>query len=445
MNIKSLIDKKLGPIKEVNRLNNLIEEPKDLAIYSAVVNDISLYLNWRPDLVGSGTSFSEKVAFNAAVGELVERYCGNFVPNELYKKNIAEMNNENFLNPNIMYQFTKDQFNTKGFPFSVYENDEEIEWVYGMSLTENKKYWIPAEFVFLNYSLYRKKIYKQRPILLSGIAAGVGITNATISALLEIIERDTTMLWWIGRQSQLNIIVNKNSRVYKKILQSLHNSLKIEWYLLPSDFEVYTVACLLEDFKNHIYTVGFATRFDAELSLEKSAAEAFQLRRFSLDLLNIESPIWNNPKYQSILGLKKYREDRKYSQSFASDWSNMTSLLHNVQYFLDKSAWENTRKRFISKKFIELKKLRLIKTPNKINYLINEFKQNKISAYLVDVTTDDIRQTGLKVVRVISPEACPNMPTAYPMLANKRLLKVAKGNKGVMEEDMFDLSPLPHS
>lgn len=157
MNIKSLIDKKLGPIKEVNRLNNLIEEPKDLAIYSAVVNDISLYLNWRPDLVGSGTSFSEKVAFNAAVGELVERYCGNFVPNELYKKNIAEMNNENFLNPNIMYQFTKEQFNTKGFPFSVYENDEEIEWVYGMSLTENKKYWIPAEFVFLNYSLYRKK------------------------------------------------------------------------------------------------------------------------------------------------------------------------------------------------------------------------------------------------------------------------------------------------
>jgi ribosomal protein S12 methylthiotransferase accessory factor len=445
MNIETLVDKKLGLIKVVNRLSNLLEEPKDLFIYSALINDISQYLNWRPDLVGSGASFSKKGAFNAAVGELVERYCGNFVPNQLDRKNIAEMNNENFLNPNIMYQFTNEQFNTKGFPFSLYENDEEIEWVYGLSLTDNKKYWIPAEFVFLNYSLYRKQIYKQRPILLSGIAAGEGVTNATISALLEIIERDTTMLWWIGRQSQTKIIVNKNSEIYKKIMQRLHYSLKIEWYLLPSDFKVYTVACLLMDYKNHIYTVGFASRFNAELSLEKSAAEAFQLRRFSLDLLNIESPIWKNPNYQNILGLKRYRKDRKYSQSFASDWSNMTSLLHNVQYFLDKSAWENAKKRFISHKCVELRNLRLIKAANKIKYLINEFKQNSLSAHLVDVTTEDIKQTGLTVVRAISPEACPNMPTAFPMLANKRLLKVAERNKGVMKDEVFDLSPLPHS
>ncbi|MEF2293807.1 YcaO-like family protein [Virgibacillus dokdonensis] len=444
MNIESLLDERLGPIQKVEQVQNEYAIFSEYHTYSATINKISQYLNWRPDFIGSGTSLDKNKAYYAAIGEAIERYCGNFIPNNLMKSTINGLKDDCYLSPNVFLQFTKEQMNRKGFPFSTFKDDEVFEWSESVSLTDNKKYWIPAEFVYLNYWLYRKDIKKvqQRPILLSGIAAGQNTNHATISGLLEIIERDSTMIWWLGRQSQTEILVSKGDFLYQKIIKGLPASYEIRWYLLPSDFSVYTVACSLIDLDNQIFSLGFATRFSANEALEKSAGEAFQLRKLSLNLLDRSNQIWKDPNYKDYLGIKNYRKDRNYAQSFNNDWKDMYSLMHNVQYFLDPTTWDWALKRLESKEKVLLKNMCNINSNNQLNYLIEEFRKNKMSAYLVDVTTEDILQTNYRVVRVISPEACPNMPTGLPMLNNNRLLEKINLSS---EKNSFDLSPMPHS
>ncbi len=440
-----LIDDRMGIIKNIRKINH-VELPSLFTTFTAESNKVSTYLNWRPDYVGSGTSLNSKKAYYAAIGELIERYCGNYIPENLLVAKTKDLINKKFVSPSKFIQFADYQYNKKFFPFERFNDEEELEWVEGKCLISGENYLIPAKFVYLNYWMYRRKKLKikQSPILLSGVAAGQDISSAIISGLLEIIERDTTMIWWIGKRSQSEIQLNKNDPLYKEIIIKLPSYLKIRWFLLPSDFKVYTVAASLIDYKNKIFSIGFATRFSIYEAMEKSAAEAIQLRTVSLDMLNPNSPVWTDPENKEYLGIKEYRPDRKYRESFKSDWSDMISLKHNVQYFLDPETWSIALNRLENNEsIVNYNEIKDVKEKNKLNYLINEYEKNNMSIYMVDLTTDDIKKTNYRVVRVLSPEACPNMPTGLPMLGNKRLLNATKVDKEGKYD--FDLSPMPHS
>ncbi|WP_032384122.1 hypothetical protein [Rhodococcoides fascians] len=47
-----------------------------------------------------------------------------------------------------------------------------------------------------------------------------------------------------------------------------------------------------------------------------------------------------------------------------------------------------------------------------------------IDAVVVDLTTDDIAQSGLTVVRVLTPQLVGNGPPAFPLHGSPRLLEV---------------------
>lgn len=443
-NMDKLIDKRFGIIKSIRNVK--LYNDTNFITYTAESNRISDYLNWRPDHVGSGTSVYKEKAYYAAIGELIERYCGNYIPEGLEVYSESELDNVTFLSVESFMKYSNEQYKIPGFPFKKPSNVEKIEWVRGRSLFDNSEILIPAKFVYLNYWMYKKNELqvRQNPILLSGIASGPDVDFALTSAILEIIERDTTMLWWLGNQNQTEIKVSKKDLLCKSILDSLPDGMCLKWLLLPSSFSTYTVAAVLIDSINEIFTVGFATRLSAQEAMEKSAAEAQQLRMVSLDMLIKDSSVWKNIDNKDYLGLKDYREDRSYRYSFRDDWSDMISLKHNVQYFLDTEVWEHAYGRLSkSNSSIFLSELMDFKLENKVNYLVKEFKKNNMSLYMVELTTPDVKKSGQCVVRVISSEACPNMPTALPMLENERLKKVIQGQASLGIER--DLSPLPHS
>ncbi len=441
-----LIDKRMGIIKSINRVILNDDEQEIFYTYSAESNKIYNYLNWRPDYIGSGTSLNKNKAYNSAVGELIERYSGNFIPSNLISMTVDEIKNMDFLSPEIFVKFSEDQYKRKGFPFKKFNSLERIEWVLGNSLITKKNILIPAKFVYLNYWMYKNKIKKiyQSPILLSGIAAGPNLRFALNSAILEIIERDTTMLWWIGNRKQKEIVIDEKDSLYSEIIKKLPINVKMRFFLLPSDFNVYTVATSLIDSENKIFNIGFATRFSINDAIEKSASEAMQLRRVSIDMIDQDSAVWKNPENKIYLGVKEYCKNRNYRKKFKKDWTDMISLKHNVQYFLDESTWKHALDRLdnINNK-IFLNEINDIEVSNHVKYLISEFKKNNMGLYMVDITTEDINYAGYKVVRVISPEACPNMPTALSMLDNERLKNITSKDKN--GNYIYDLSPLPHS
>lgn len=71
--------------------------------------------------------------------------------------------------------------------------DTEINWYRGYDLTANRPVWIPAALVDCPVPGPKAHVFDPSP---SGAAAGPGKTEATVAALLELIERDAVMVAW---------------------------------------------------------------------------------------------------------------------------------------------------------------------------------------------------------------------------------------------------------
>ena len=73
---------------------------------------------------------------------------------------------------------------------------------------------------------------------------------------------------------------------------------------------------------------------------------------------------------------------------------------------------------------------------------MNNLKKNDINVYFKELTTDDIKDTGIKVVKVIAPSLIDlNKSHIYPRLGAKRFFDVPK-KLGLKYSD--DLTTLPH-
>ena len=69
-------------------------------------------------------------------------------------------------------------------------------------------------------------------------------------------------------------------------------------------------------------------------------------------------------------------------------------------------------------------------------------KKNNINVYFKELTTDDIKDTGIKVVKVIAPSLIDlNKSHIYPRLGAKRFFEVPK-KLGLEYSD--NLTAMPH-
>ncbi|MEV6850385.1 YcaO-like family protein [Actinoplanes sp. NPDC051411] len=444
-----LIDELFGVVRRVTPLRAAPGDPDGLVGYSASVGDLGRVSRWMPDVVGSGLTFDAEKSRAAAIGEAVERYCGNVVTTVHRRADLRTLRAERavFLDPAAAPLFTAEQYARPAFPLRPITEDVVVPWVRGTELTAgNRPALMPAPLTYLNY--YRGSgdptgAERRFPVLLPGIAAGPSLAFAIRSALLEVIERDATALWWLGREPAREIVFPAGHPVPEQALAGCHPGTRLWWLLLPSDFDVPTIACALTDDETTVLAVGFATRPDPVEAALKAAAEAFQLRRLASACLDPQSWLWRGAADGLLhFPLRPYRADRAYADDFADDFSDMRQLMHNVQYFLDPRTQPYALDRLRPVDSIGLDELPPFPGGLTDADLVARFAARGMAAYAADLTTDDVRRHGYHVARVIAPDAIPNMPTALPTLGNRRLRRRTAGRA---PDVRFDLSPMPHA
>lgn len=439
-----LIDEKLGVIRQVRSAPPGPGEPDALRMYNAIVNDIGRVSRWQPDTNGSGMNFDADLARHAAVGEAVERYCGNMVTRIDERASIRELRagGRSFMDPTRVPQFTPEQHDRAGFPFTPLDEDVTIPWVLGEQRSDRSPVLLPAPLVYLNY--YRGSgdptgANRRFPVMLPGIAAGATYEKALRSALLEIIERDTTALWWIARLEATELRFPSSHPVRQLTSIGTDPAIRLWWLLLPSQFGTPTVACVLQDDALGCLAVGFATRDDVDDASLKAAAEAFQLRRICQAYVDEESWLWAGVRSGNLhFPLRPFRADRSYAKAFRADWSDMNQLMFNSQYFLDRSTWAHALDRLEARSSVSRDDLPPAVASDEAA-LVREFTEQEMDVYAARLTTEDVLGSGYEVARVLVPQAVPNMPTALPTLAHPRLRAALRPG------DHFDLSPMPHS
>lgn len=449
-----LCDERYGIVKALVRQPGADDIPEALIGILAHVTDTAHLGHWQGDRIAFGSAFHDHDhARGAAIGEAIERYCGNFIPATLERASYCDWKRRGIaaVNPAQLILYSDAQYQLPGFPFVPFTSDLEVYWARGQDMLTGADVMVPASQVYINYHVGRLQEEPQTHfVMYSGIAAGRGRADAERSALEELLERDATMIWWMSGSPCERIDLQAIPSL-RELLATPGDSSHLQFHLIriPSVFEVSVLGALCHDTRNNTVSLGVACRSDPYAAARKALIEGVQLRGFALGLLDPAGSVWTAMQrgYLDPGVYRPYREDRCYAQSYASDFHDVTDLGSQSQYYLDPSTHDQLTRILTPATETSLEALPRVGGDTREG-LLRALQRQGLRAISVDVTTPDVALSGMRVVRVIVPGLYPNAPAAFPFMGGRRLYE-EPAKLGwlphVLRKDQLVRTPLPHS
>jgi len=154
-----------------------------------------------------GISLDLNVAISKVVGELLERYpLLIYRQKDLYRVSPAQLRRDGrrFLDPALAAGFAAWQKDV--YPIRRYSDDSMFYWVEGHELAHGGEALIPAQFVFWNYGVDRELNEPHlREANTNGAAGNFTRTEAILSGIYELIQRDAFLARWLYRKQPRRI------------------------------------------------------------------------------------------------------------------------------------------------------------------------------------------------------------------------------------------------
>ena len=394
-----LFDDKFGIISAVLKRKEL--KKYNLYMYqclSANVKDL-FCLSREVSSGGLGVSNSKKRAIISCVAEAIERYCMSYISlDEVYLSKLQNISDAHKLDD--FYTYNSLQYSEQKQFLNPYK--DEIYWTKIYSVTSKKKwkYW-PASLIYLPFELSNSVAENTS----TGMAAGSSLHECILSGLLELIERDALMINFLQRLNPLEIDINSITHV--TLIEKIKKDYKLKIYKLYSDIDVpiYLSFIWKEKFGNLHYGIGASAHLDSDEAINKALKESLFTYFYS----------------KNIMDMKK------------NNAQDITALYEHFLYYQDEKFYKLL---FSSK----IEKYEYKKIDEK--HLMQQLSKNGIEVYYKDLTTDDIKASGIKVVKVIAPSLIDlNKSHQLPRLGAKRFWSVPK-KLGLLVHDT--LSDLPH-
>ncbi len=193
----------------VNRLESYgVEAPGLAAVCSApYLFPVETRRRGVTQRIAAGKGATRAEAEASALCEALERYSGVFRGDEITRRaRYSELGGE-AIHPASLLHFSAAQYGNREttnrnaraeewipVPF---EEDRAIDWTLVWPLGEGERRWAPAAYCY--YGFPSPADYRFCGADSNGCAAGGTMQEATLSGLLELIERDAVALWWYNR------------------------------------------------------------------------------------------------------------------------------------------------------------------------------------------------------------------------------------------------------
>ncbi len=427
IDVNKLIGRRNGLVKEVIETYIDENEPK---IYSFAAQ--RGFLDWERDkgyrslAVGGGGGLTKEEALLRSCGEVVERYCSSFLRNEEFIRGSFNSlkNKYNLLNPQYLTIYSKKQYKQDNFVFREFTQDSHTEWVSAYSYKNKKNKYIPAFLVYLPYSDFEKG-GKYYPSSSTGLSCAPSYEEAVLKGLLEIIERDAFSISWINQLFPPRIDINNIDEKYEELLRVFNfENINYNIFDITSDFGIPVIAAL--SFGNssfgYVASLGLSCSTDYYRATKKALIENAQGR-------------------VSVAFQRKREPDKKYRDDF-KDVVNFDD--HSYIYSTDPTLKDKLS--FLRGSNNEIKPNKLDKGKN-LDEIIEIFLKKGFDVYAKDLTTPDIEDVGLKVVRVFVPGMVYLHGThSNPFLGSGRMYKPSDifkwcNIKTSREEDISSFPP----
>ncbi|QNT78809.1 YcaO-like family protein [Entomobacter blattae] len=383
-------------------------------------NGSYVFVDNNSELSGTGVSKDPKKALLKACMEGLERYSSTVLdPKDIIFSSGKNLNNH--MSMDNIPLFSQNELTNYSNITGQYQENEEIRWVLGYSCRSKKRVFLPLVMAYFLQNRFENEKFCL-PIS-TGVAAHFSRDEAIQRAILEIIERDVISTVWLA-----NIALPKlelSSDLSRDVIEIIENSYQIgrpiTVFVNLGEFSIPTFYAVKRN-PDHFQLgtiVGCSTNSDINQGILKAISEVFCVE-IALENMITQNDIVAKTPYDCI----KIHDGALYTgqsiYNFAFDF-----LLNSN----DKITYSDINKHRI--KFQTTKEL--------IDHLISK----GLDIYLRDLTTDDIRDFGVYVIRAIIPELMPFssvMKARY--LGSQRLYNVANSyHKSSFCEE--DVNPFP--
>ena len=380
--------------------------------------------NYRSLNIGGGGGLTKPEALFGCCGEIAERYCSSFIQaNEIIEGSFNELKrNYDFLDPEGIFLFSENQYKKNDFPFKKFNRDSVIEWTSAYSHKLQKDVYIPAFLTYLPYDNYEKGGCYY-PSSSTGLSCAPSLEEAISKGLLEIIERDAFTIFWLNQLSPPKIGLDNDK--FKELKRKFRfSNIDYSIFDITSDFDIPVVAAF--SFSNssfgYVASLGLSCSLTYHKAIKKALVENAQGR------VAVAFHRKNDPE-------KKYRSDFKDVLNFED---------HSYLYSTDES---------LKKKLDFLDKSKVIQEPEEkakkvsLKELIEKFTEKDLDVFVKELTTSDINDVGLKVVRVIVPGMVYlHGMHPFPFLGSPRIYRPSEifkwcNKKTSTEEEIINFPP----
>jgi len=154
--------------------------------------------------------------------------------------------------------------------------DRPIAWARAWSLTARAWRWLPRDYCYANTPEPRCGRFNP-----NGHAAGSCLEEATLQALLELVERDAVAIWWYNRLPRQGLDPRTAAEPYvRHLARALAAQGWRSWLLdLTSDLGIPCLAAVAQAEIDGRWCVGFGCHFETAVAIERAMSELAQLFR----------------------------------------------------------------------------------------------------------------------------------------------------------------------
>ena len=209
----------------------------------------------------------------SAIGEGVERYAASiWQESHLVRKCLSEIRDRAF-DPNWLVLYGAEQYARPGFAFSPLNQNLQLNWTIGRWLDSSQEVFLPAQATYLGFTEDSSLIAQSTS---NGLATGQSFEDAALRAVYELVERDAFMMYWLTGRSAERIDVSSCDELCRYSIESIRRlGADTEMYVLDYGIGIPTVLCLgLGDGVEWPgVTIGLGTHSDINVACRKAALE----------------------------------------------------------------------------------------------------------------------------------------------------------------------------
>jgi ribosomal protein S12 methylthiotransferase accessory factor len=426
--LDDLVDPRVGIIRSVDEVRRDAGEP-DFFHFWAQACDVEAFSGQRNFAVGGGAAIDRGAAMAKAIGEAVERYCSALF--EIEELPLASAASATFptISPAEFALFSPEQYASAGFPYLPFDREAPVRWSPALDAVSGEVCYVPAVFVYVPYYFYQGS--GDTPIaqpISTGLACHSSVTEAAVSGVCEVIERDAFTITWQARLSRPRLRLETLSPTNRDIVQRFERAGYVVALMdITMDSGVPTVLGVLRGASAEAaqLVAAAATSPDAELAARKALEELDHTRSYCQKLRSEVAPLAEDPTFENVID----------QQSHLNFWCDPAHRPYAD--FLSSSEEEI--------EFSAIQSLTTGSAAGDLRVLVDRVAKVGDRVLLADLTTPDVRDVGLAVVRAVIPGFHPLVVGhRFRALGGRRLWQVpAKLGYPAIDRRIGD-NPYPH-